>query len=206
MGGTWTFRDGLELAWARKGTIFNGRSSPQTVGVLLRTLEERMGIIGRVVMRIIGVVWTLACYFRRSRAGLRGPLADPSREALSKLFRDTWGEKVMGGFSLSLVSLVLMLPGIGLWFAAMVLGGMKGFVIGVVLIDSLFPHGLGFHVRGAGRLQRRALSLCLFSSRCPRPLITDLVAAAWPEDLRSLGVNFQPCRALRLFGVPYKNF
>src|SRR5712691_10468550 len=22
MGGTWTFRDGLELAWARKGTIF----------------------------------------------------------------------------------------------------------------------------------------------------------------------------------------
>ena len=55
MGGTWTFRDGLELAWARKGTIFQWALVAATVGVILRTLEERMGLIGRIIMRVIGV-------------------------------------------------------------------------------------------------------------------------------------------------------
>ena len=59
MGGTWTFRDGLELAWARKGTILQWALVAATVGVILRTLEERMGLIGRLIMRIIGVAWTL---------------------------------------------------------------------------------------------------------------------------------------------------
>src|SRR5260370_17061085 len=63
MGGSWTFRDGLELAWARKGTILQWALVAATVGVILRTLEERLGLLGRLIMRIIGVVWTLACYF-----------------------------------------------------------------------------------------------------------------------------------------------
>src|SRR5262249_2325965 len=42
-GGTWTMRDGLDLAWARKGTIFQWALVAATVGVILRTLEERLG-------------------------------------------------------------------------------------------------------------------------------------------------------------------
>src|SRR5258708_3852172 len=61
MGGTWTFRDGIELAWERKGTILQWALVAATVGVILRTLEERMGLIGRIIMRIIGIAWTLAC-------------------------------------------------------------------------------------------------------------------------------------------------
>src|SRR5256886_1915402 len=63
MGGNWTFRDGIELAWARKGTILQWAFVAATVGMILRTIEERMGLIGRLVMRIIGIAWTLACYF-----------------------------------------------------------------------------------------------------------------------------------------------
>src|SRR4029077_20512998 len=63
MGGTWTFKDGIELAWARTGTILQWALVPATVGVILRTLEERLGLIGRIVMRILGIAWALACYF-----------------------------------------------------------------------------------------------------------------------------------------------
>jgi len=49
----------------------------------------------------------------------------------------------------------------------MVLGGNEGFVIGVVLMILYFLMVSGFHVRGAGRLQRRALSLCLFQAGAP---------------------------------------
>jgi len=52
MGGTWTFRDGLELHGS-EGTILQWALVAATVGVILRTLEERMGLIGRISMRII---------------------------------------------------------------------------------------------------------------------------------------------------------
>lgn len=134
MGGNWTFRDGMDLAWARKGTILQWALVAATVGMILRTLEERLGLIGRLVMRMIGVAWALACYFVVPVLAFEDltPIAAIKRS--SKLFRDTWGEKVIGGLSFSLVSLVLMLPGFGLWFVAIVLGGIKGLLAGFALL------------------------------------------------------------------------
>src|SRR5216110_1424839 len=138
MGGAWTFRDGIELAWERKGTILQWALVAATVGVILRTLEERLGLIGRLIMRIIGIVWTLACYFVVPVLAFEDLTPIEAVKRSSKLFRDTWGEKVVGGFSLSLVSMVLMLPGIGLWLAAMFLGGVKGLLVGTVLMIIYF--------------------------------------------------------------------
>jgi Family of unknown function (DUF6159) len=134
MGGDWTFRDGLELAWARKGTILQWAFVAATVGMILRTLEERMGLIGRIVMRIIGIAWTLACYFIVPVLAFEdlSPIAAIKRS--SKLFRDTWGEKVVGGLSFTLVSFVLMLPAFGLWFMAIVVGGVKALLAGFALL------------------------------------------------------------------------
>src|SRR5437762_4854858 len=133
MGGNWTFRDGIDLAWARKGTILQWAFVAATVGMILRTLEERMGLIGRSVMRIIGIAWTLACYFVVPVLAFEDltPIAAVKRS--SKLFRDTWGEKVIGGLSFSLVSLVLMLSGFGLWFVATVVAGVQDLVAGFAL-------------------------------------------------------------------------
>src|SRR5215510_16208970 len=138
MGGNWTFRDGIELAWARKGTILQWAFVAATVGMILRTVEERMGLIGRIVMRLIGVAWALACYFVVLVLAFEdlSPIAAVKRS--SKLFRDTWGEKVIGGFSFSLVSMVLMLPGIGLFVVAIFLGGLKGLVLGLAVMILYF--------------------------------------------------------------------
>src|SRR5260370_28829633 len=130
MGGTWTFRDGIELAWERKGTILQWALVAATVGVILRTVEERMGLIGRIIMRIIGIAWTLACYFVVPVLAFEVLTPIEAVKRSSTLFRDTWGEKVIGRFSLSMVSLVLMLPGIGLWLAAMFFGCLIGLLVG----------------------------------------------------------------------------
>jgi Family of unknown function (DUF6159) len=133
MGGSWTFRDGMELAWARKGTIFLWALFAATVGMILRTIEQRMGLIGKIIMRIIGVAWTLACYFVVPVLAFEdlNPVDAVKRSA--RLFRDTWGERVAGGFSIGLVFLVLMLPGFGAWIAMSVAFGVKGMVIGLAL-------------------------------------------------------------------------
>jgi hypothetical protein len=178
MGGNWTFRDGIELAWARKGTILQWALVAATVGMILRTLEERMGLIGRLVMRIIGIAWTLACYFVVPVLAFEDltPIAAVKRS--SKLFRDTWGEKVIGGLSFSLVSLVLMLPGIGLWVVAMFLGGIKGLLVGLALMILYFLM-LSVIMSAVQGIFNAALYRYACFKQAPAAFDADLVKSAW---------------------------
>jgi len=178
MGGTWTFRDGIELAWARKGTILQWALVAATVGMILRTLEERMGLIGRIIMRVIGIAWALACYFVVPVLAFEDltPIAAVKRS--SKLFRDTWGEKVIGGFSFSLVSLVLMLPGIGLLLAATVLGGVKGMAIGFVVMI-LYVLMLSVMMSAVQGIFNAALYRYACFKQVPAAFDKNLVTSAW---------------------------
>src|SRR5712691_6240997 len=178
MGGTWTVRDGLELAWARKGTILQWAFVAATVGVILRTLEERMGLIGRLIMRIIGVVWTLACYFVVPVLAFEdlGPIDAVKRSA--KLFRDTWGEKVIGGFSLGLVSLMLMLPGIGLVILTAYLGGVAGLLIGMAIMFVYFLL-LSVLMSAVGGIFNAALYRYACFKQVPPAFSHELIASAW---------------------------
>ena len=178
MGGSWTFRDGLELAWARKGTILQWAFVAATVGVLLRTIEERMGLIGRLIMRIIGIAWTLACYFVVPVLAFEdlGPIDAVKRSA--KLFRDTWGEKVIGGFSLSLVSLMLMLPGIGFVVVAAYLGGAAGLLIGLAIMFVYFLL-LSVFMSAVGGIFNAALYRYACFKQVPPAFSHELIASAW---------------------------
>ncbi len=178
MGGTWTFRDGLALAWERKGTILQWALVAATVGVILRTLEERMGLIGRIIMRIIGVAWTLACYFVVPVLAFEDltPIAAVKRS--SKLFRDTWGEKVIGGFSLSLVSLMLMLPGIGFVIVAAFLGGLNGLLFGLALMFLYFLL-LSVFMSAVGGIFNAALYRYACFKQVPPAFSQELIASAW---------------------------
>jgi hypothetical protein len=178
MGGTWTFRDGLELAWARKGTILQWALVAATVGVILKTLEERMGLIGRLIMRIIGIAWTLACYFVVPVLAFEDLSPLQAFKRSSKLFRDTWGEKVIGGFSLSLVSMVLMLPGIGLVIAAAFLGGLSGLLIGSLLMVVYFLL-LSVFMSAVGGIFNAALYRYACFKQVPPAFSHDLIASAW---------------------------
>jgi len=171
MGGSWTFKDGLELAWERKGTILEWALVAATVGVLLRTLEERLGLMGRLIMRIIGIAWTLACYFVVPVLAFEDLTPIDALKRSSKLFRDTWGEKVIGGFSLSMVSLVLMLPGIGLPIAAAFLAGINGMMVGLILMVLYF---LVLSVFMSAALYRYA---CF--KQVPPAFSEELIVSAW---------------------------
>jgi hypothetical protein len=178
MGGTWTFKDGLELAWERKGTILQWALVAATVGVLLRTLEERLGLIGRLIMRIIGIAWTLACYFVVPVLAFEDLTPIDALKRSSKLFRDTWGEKVVGGFSLSMVSLVLMLPGIGLPIAAAFLAGINGMMVGLILMVLYFLV-LSVFMSAVGGIFNAALYRYACFKQVPPAFSEELIASAW---------------------------
>jgi hypothetical protein len=111
-GGRATLNDGLQVAWTRKWRILQWALLAATVGMLLKMIEGRLKFLGRMIVGIIGFVWTLASFFviPLLAAEDMGPV-----EALYKsaeIFRDTWGEEVTGAFSFGLIFFLLMLPGI----------------------------------------------------------------------------------------------
>jgi hypothetical protein len=178
MGGTWTFRDGLELAWERKTTILQWALVAATVGVILRTLEERFGLIGRLIMRLIGIAWALACYFVVPVLAFEDLTPLEAVKRSSKLFRDTWGEKVIGGFSLSLVTLVLMLPGIGFVIVSTILGGVAGLLFGLVVMVLYFLL-LSVFMSAVGGIFNAALYRYACFKQVAPAFSEQLIASAW---------------------------
>jgi hypothetical protein len=114
-GGTWTLRDGLSLAWARRLTILKWAAFAATVGMILRMMEERAGFIGRIVIGLIGLAWSLACFFVVPVLAFEdlSPLDALKRSAA--LFRKTWGENVVAGVSFSIIFMIPLFAGIAVW-------------------------------------------------------------------------------------------
>jgi hypothetical protein len=102
-GGNPRLGDGLRIAWARVGRIFGYACIAGTVGLLLRALEERVGWVGRIAVKLIGVGWALATFLVVPVLVTRdvGPV-EAVKES-SELLRHTWGENLIGTVGLGFV-------------------------------------------------------------------------------------------------------
>jgi hypothetical protein len=95
--------DGLRIAWQRAGRIFGYACIAATVGLLLRSLEERVGWLGRIVIRLIGVGWTLATFLVVPVIVTRDVGAIEAVKESADLLRRTWGGNLIGNVGLGLV-------------------------------------------------------------------------------------------------------
>ncbi len=181
-GGNWTFDQGLELAWKRKWVILQWAFVAATVGMVLRALSERAGFIGRMVIGIIGVAWNIACYFVVPVLAFEDLSPGAALYRSAELFTETWGERVVGGFSLGLVFFVLMIPGFALWFAALRLWGAAGAVAGGVVMAAymLLLSVMSSAVQG---IFNAALYRYACDKAVPAGFSRDLIQGAWsPKD------------------------
>jgi uncharacterized protein DUF6159 len=133
-GGKASVNHGLQVAWSRKGRIFQWALVSATFGILMRILERRLNRIGRLVAGLIGAAWAFATFFIVPLLAAEdiGPMEAMQRSA--QLIRETWGEELVGGISLGLVFTLLALPGI---LVPILLGqafGAPGIVAGIVLL------------------------------------------------------------------------
>ena len=153
-----------------------------TVGVALRMLSERASFIGRIVIGIIGIAWNLACYFVVPVLAFEDLSPGGAIYRSSELFRETWGEKVVGGFSLGLVFFVLMLPGFALWFGAVQFWGQSGMVIGGVVMGLYFLV-LSVMSSAVQGIFNTALYRYACDQAVPAGFSKELIASAWsPKD------------------------
>jgi len=138
IGGSWTFDQGLQLAWKRKWVILQWAFIAATVGMVLRAISERSGLIGKIVTGFIGVAWNLACYFVVPVLAFEDLSPGGALYRSAELFKETWGEKVVGGFSLGIIFTLLLLPGFAIWFGAVQFWGPQGMLLGGIFMAVYF--------------------------------------------------------------------
>jgi Family of unknown function (DUF6159) len=102
--------DGLALARQHVGTLFVWALITATVGMILRTLQDRAGIVGRLVIGIIGVAWTVTTFFVVPVL-LYEPLGVPDAiKRSASIFRQRWGEQFVGNATIGLVIFLVAIP------------------------------------------------------------------------------------------------
>jgi hypothetical protein len=137
-GGDPTVRDGFRIAASRLPAIIAWAIVSATVGMILRWISERGGIVGAIAAGIVGVAWNIVTFLVVPILVIEnvGPL-----EALKRstgLLRKTWGEQIVGNFSIGLVfgllMLVILLAGAGLCYLAFQVAVALGVIAVVALI------------------------------------------------------------------------
>jgi hypothetical protein len=103
-GGDPTVADGFRIASGKIGPIFGYALIAATVGMVLRTLQERMGFIGRIIVGLIGMAWNLATFLVVPVLVMEDVSPVDAVKRSMALLKKTWGEQVIGGFSLGLVA------------------------------------------------------------------------------------------------------
>jgi hypothetical protein len=99
-GGDPTVKDGFSIAWQRIGSILEYALLAATVGMVLRFFAERSGPLGRFVVGLIGMAWNLATFLAVPVLVTRDLGAIDTVKESASLFKRTWGEQVVGNFSM----------------------------------------------------------------------------------------------------------
>ncbi len=110
-----TLRDGLRIATDRLGAIFGYALIASTVGIVLQAIEERVGLVGKIVIGLIGATWTVASFLVVPVLATRdiGPV-DAVRQSVS-LLKKSWGENVIGHAGFGLIFFLIYIGLIGLF-------------------------------------------------------------------------------------------
>ena len=111
---------GLSMANKRLPQIVAWAFVSALIGVLLKVIENAHEKVGAIVAAILGTAWSVMTYFAVPYLVMEGIGPVQAIKRSVQTLKQTWGEALVGHFSLGLLSLLLVLP-------ILVLLGVLGF-------------------------------------------------------------------------------
>ena len=176
---------GLKTAMSKIKLVMIWSLFAGVVGVIIRNLEERLGFIGRWIMALVGIAWSVASVFvipviiREEKSS--NPLKLLKSSAI--MLKKTWGETVIGYLGISGFFLFVFLITFPLFIAGFIIGGivpMLGPVMALLIIMYiLFLFALGYLSAMANHVYRGALYVYASEGVIPGPFSEELMEKAW---------------------------
>jgi len=127
-----TIREALHAAGERAHVLLPWAVLSATVSIVIRAIEERSGVLGRIVGSLVGLAWSLVTFLVLPVLVIEqiGPIQAVKRSA--ELFKRTWGENMIANAGIGLVAMVASLVGVLPCLLLIAAGGPVA-VVGIVL-------------------------------------------------------------------------
>lgn len=137
-GGDPTIRSAVAGAVERLPKLFTWAVITTIVGTLLRAIEQRSGALGRIVISIVGMAWTVTTFLVIPVIIIedRGAVASTKRSV--DLFRSTWGENLTAQVGFGFLGFLAFIP----IFVVAAIGAAIGTLLGFVLLAVAFAAGI----------------------------------------------------------------
>ena len=105
---------GISVALKRLPQILGWTLVATTVSLILRAIEERVGLVGKIIVGLIGVGWAIAIYFALPAVVLEGVGPIGAIKRSGQTIRKTWGESLAIAVGFGLAGIVISILGIAL--------------------------------------------------------------------------------------------
>ena len=127
-----TIGEAIRAASERAHVLLPWAVLSATVSIIIRAVEERAGIVGRIVGSLVGLAWSLVTFLVLPVLVVEqvGPIQAVKRSA--ELFKRTWGENMIANAGIGIVALVASIVGVLPCALLIAVGGPVG-VLGIVL-------------------------------------------------------------------------
>jgi hypothetical protein len=102
-----------------------------TVGMVLRAIHNRVGFIGKILASLMGAAWSLATFFVVPVLVLEDRSISDSFKRSVSVFRETWGETVVGGTTLGAAAACA-------WFTLIAVTGLLAWAVGMAALAVFF--------------------------------------------------------------------
>lgn len=115
--------DGIRFASSRFGTIVSWAFLAATVGLILNTLQERLGTFGKIITGIIGMVWSIATFFVVPILAYEDVSPFEAVKRSSQIIKEKWGESLGANVSFGFFYLI------GIFLIALPSGFVLGYFV-----------------------------------------------------------------------------
>ncbi len=163
-GGDPTLGSALQGALARAGRILPWAVVSATVSIILRAIEERAGVVGRIVIGLVGMAWSVVTFLVLPILVIEGIGVGDALKRSAALFKQTWGENIAAQVGFGILGFLASLPAIVIGVLAATAGGAAAgigitvavawvLLVGVVLatLSGIFQTAL-YHYAVDGRV------------------------------------------------------
>ena len=130
-----TIKKGIAFSLSRIGVIFTWAVVAATVGMVLKTIQDKAGFIGKIIIGLVGIVWSISTFFVMPVLAYEdvGPVEAVKRSA--SMMKQKWGESLAATFSFGAVQLVAIIAVIiPLWLIGAFISVALAVTLGIIYL------------------------------------------------------------------------